>query len=215
MAKNKQEAPVDMSAWTVTLDSGVLNSYIAAIGTASKRLIDGIQKAAVSAVLRAAIHNDITSIQKLDEALGNGWYMATFRAFAGTCVPNGDKKHGPVKYMLADKATGSAAGYVYQKAGAAALKAEHEADAVACVTRLLAYKWETAKKETEYNGFDLQQILARAVKKGTEIQNDPEKSNHEKTKIDPAMLDMVRNLLASHASKQGGGNPEVEVDTVH
>lgn len=196
--------------WDVTLDGSTLNGYIGAIKTVSDKLKANIQVAAVSAVLRAAVHNDTTGIQKLDDALGNGWYMATFRKFAANS--------GAVEYVVGSKDKGTATGYAYNAVGAKALKAEYEADAPKCIARLMATKWQDAKREPPYQGFNDLEILSRFVKKATEIAADPEKSNHPKTKIDPALVDMVRNLVASEAAKRGagGGNSEeVEIETKH
>jgi len=195
-------------AFEVTLDSDKLNAMIGDIGTRSKRLIGDIQLAAVSAVLRSAVHGDITGVQKLDDALGAGWYMATFRKFVQNCTD-------AVQYKLADKTAGrEAAGYVYNKDGAKALKAEYEADSAKCVARLLETKWEAAKREPPFEGFDDVAALARIVKKAREVAADPDKSNHPKTKVDLEFISAIEGIIEGQKLARSA-NPTVEVGTVH
>lgn len=184
----------------VSLDSGKIGQMIAIIGERSTALKRDIQVCAVSCALHAAMHADITLMQKLDDTLGDGWYRNTLRAWA--------VKQGPFGYRVKAE-DGKPVGFTYIKAKADALKQEYQQGDAACITRLLGQPWEKAKAEPNFEGFDLLAVLTKAASKSHKYETDPVKSAHPKTKINPKLLAELEDLVrkyASDASTADGGN---------
>jgi len=203
----KQQTSNGQVTFEVTLNKDKILAMIGAVKSRSAALIADIQIAGVSSVLHAALHGDTTYVTKLDEALGAGWYMATFRKWA--------MNTGVVAYQLANKAEGKTAGYVYSKDGAAKVKASYESDADKTTADLLGAKWQEAKREPPFEGFDDVAALARIVKKAREVAADPDKSKHPKTKVDLEFISSIEGLIEGQKLARSA-NPTVEADaTVH
>lgn len=183
----------------VTLDGGKIGQMIDIIADRSTALKRDIQVTAVCCALHAAHHGDVTLMQKLDDKLGDGWYRTTLRQWA--------IKNGPFGYKLKDGKAGTPEGYTYSKPKAEALKAEYDADNMACTTRLMGQPWEKAKKEPDFDGFDLLAVLTKAVNKAEKYGNDETKSKHPKTVIDPALLAAAKKLI-EHARLVKDANPD-------
>lgn len=175
--------------FVVSADQSATGAMLTAFEPMVKAHKQIIQTLAVSTTLCAALHGDITLMQRLDAMLADGYNRATLRKWATT--------NGPFDWQRADKAAGiEKSGFVYNSVRALAMKEAYQADHLAVITDLMSKPWETAKKAgNEDPDFDFESALKKLVARAKAYQADPIKSKHPKVKIDPQRVKALERLL--------------------
>ena len=166
-------------------------------------LKDDVQVWAVSAGLHAALHGDITRIQRAceqdDKGFGLGFKLNALRMFFQ------DKKIGiPLDWVLKNKETKEAAHFIFNREKADKLAEQYHAAPEATIALLMSKKWYSFDKEKAlFEGASLPVELAKLYKKFSGYLADPEKKDHEK--LDITGLDDLGALVAGRKMAAAAG----------
>ena len=181
--------PKNTEAFVVSADLKATGTMLTVFEGKVKTIKHEIQVLAVSTTLCAALHGDITLMQRLDAMLADGFNRATLRKWA--------TKNGPFDWQRADKAAGiEKSGFVYNSVKAAAMKQAYQDDHLALITDLMSKPWETAKAAgNEDPDFDFDAALKAVLARAKRYQADPEKSKSPKVKIDTQRVKALERLL--------------------
>lgn len=190
---------------TVALEEQTLAKQVAGCIAISADMANSFQVTLVGLVCHAALHGNVTLLNKLDAGVSKGDYTPIQRASMRKWATGDDM---PVAWSPGDKTKGINPGFVYSKRKANLLKDRLEKDKEATINALMAKPWYEARQEvSEFSGWDLQKRIDSLIKSAERMMEEhPELVNSNAknaVKVDRRMLDKLRAMSTSKAHVTG------------
>lgn len=174
-------------AFAVSRDNAVISKMIDGIAKRSKSLTTDIQITAISCILHAIEHRDVTLAARLYDAVSRAGNRRSLAAFFA--------KNGPIIVSTKNNAAGEAvANFKLDVPKADKLK---DTDLELLAEALKTQPWQDTEKESTFNGFNLKAEVVKLLKRAEAIQKDEARKSHEKN--DFTGIAELRNL-AGHVA---------------
>jgi hypothetical protein len=155
-------------------DATMLDAYISKIASRAKTLTEDIHTTLVGALMHCVEHGNPVYIQRLDDALNDGFWKRGFRTFV--------VELGPVDWVKQEGKPGKDG---YKPAHWSLNKDKRKAIQAKLDTHLATLigtpYWKYAdQKSDEFEGFNIPELLRRLVARAERVAKDEAKANHEK-----------------------------------
>ena len=152
-----------MKEFTFSTDGKTLLKQIEQLGIVVKTVMKNSHITACGVIIHSLLHGDITLIQRIDDAMGGGTHRSGFRKFI--------EAEAPVIWEKADKKGGKLAGWAFDKAKYAKLRAKYDADPASYTAKLLEKTWFERNPDKAFEQFvfadKFQAFIAQAMRKST------------------------------------------------
>lgn len=183
----KQEKQItSMANEAIKLGSakGGFKSLIDKIRNDTRKLMENINLCAASCIVHGVVHGQVTPMNDLINAMGDGLRANAMRKFFEGC--------GPVTWDDEDKRL------VYDRSKATALKRDYNKDKVKFTSALVREPYYKFSPPAPYAGFNLVEELERLIKRAEDapsaLNKAKEKGREIEGKVDINGLDKVKKV---------------------
>lgn len=167
--------------WKVTDEQKVIKEMLGAIGSSSAFLRNTVNTCAMSCVLHAVKHGNVTPATQLLEKLGDGWRLNALRHWF--------LAYGPFRWDVEEEA------FYLHKGSREQYQAELSANSETFVGKMDSCPFWEFKPEAKFVGFDLKRELERLKAKAEKAEGETDENKKKKIKL--KNLDKFQQFVAT------------------